>query len=286
MIPILESFGIKVNYGSVELQKALGGLSDQKLQIVFTCRDNFDEQSKNHCNNWINIQVIMYYTTIKELKSKLLEITTLELSQLIREYLEVIDVDKTRKQVYIKIKTSDNVDELGQEYKYYLMGKIDGTANTFLLDLSSTIEEYGSPFKNIEKIYRYSLPELYRSRSTKTAKDGKKTTEENLDCGMKRVMIGAFFCSLTTTKLRKKRARYRDYGRKTIGSISHPWCIFNPQKRGHGVIIKAGSSTYDRYCGKVDVGYYEFELTNSSKLLIGCKSILESFTSKIAHDIL
>ncbi|KAG2393673.1 hypothetical protein C9374_007204 [Naegleria lovaniensis] len=288
--------------------------SNNICRIYFQCRDHLkayhvdmndqDFYSNNRYDrvnesvNTIQICIHGFFKSMRDLlacpwyanKSKLEE-------EIINGSVEILDIDYSRKHVLIRLKNeltekhdSPEHDENGKQQEAILMlGKIDHSNHAFLFNVTQMSERINdgklSHFRKIENIYELSVPKILKNRCCRVGKDGKKEMKDVVtDVGIRRVLIGCFFSSMTTTAIHrycytrgKKDFRGRNY--------NIPSFICSPKERYCGVFISASGVNGERYSGVIDCGYYKFELKSWSFALPN-NNVLESFTSYFIHDII
>ena len=295
-VSILKSIGVDVKVNSLKFQdreKATIIDRNELVQISFTCRNHNDDAIC--CEDQIDritIDLVLFSSGFQEVKTSVFEFGFNHVEhKLLDKYIEILDVDHERKHVYIRIKKTINTqDENALTYSYYLMGKNDQSQHAFLLDLGEVIEGRGTPFKNIDSIYHSYCMKSVKNRYYKTGKDGKTTFDKNADCSIKRVLIGAYFISTTTTG--HPMRHYHFYTRRRCLSFKKDsdkvtYSLVTPRATNEGVTISCVNETYHHgeYGGIVSLGYYQLKLQVIHTFHVENHLLLASFRCKIVHMV-
>ncbi|KAF0983736.1 hypothetical protein FDP41_007651 [Naegleria fowleri] len=229
--------------------------------------------------------------------------------EMINESVEILDVDHSRKHVLIRLKndmsdifstkgsqqnsTTHNKDqEQHQHETILLMGKIDHSNHAFLFNVTEMAkrihDEKKSHFRKIENIYELCIPPTLKKRCCRVDKDGKKEMQDSVTkVGIRRVLIGCFFSSLTTKKIHIYGTA-RGKKDNIYGYYDHlsPTFICTPNyDMLRGMFISASGRNGQRYSGVIDCGYYNIELKSWNFALLNL-DVLGSFTSNFMHDIM
>ncbi|EFC47253.1 predicted protein [Naegleria gruberi] len=194
---------------------------------------------------------------------------------ILNKYVQIIDVDAQRKQVYFKIKTGiEKNDGTGLFERYVIIGKFDSTNYGFIFDMSNYTS---SPPKSIEKMYKDNTPNNYKKKCKASQSGGGTKYQDNKDIGIKRIGYSGFVISNTDHKLRLKRdTRCR---RDVTSERNIPLSLTTPVNKTYGLYFT--STKY--YSGKFDIGFYNFETTRRGTYETG--TTFNYYTTELTQDI-
>lgn len=311
LLLIFKSLGMKVKLQLNRLSKLDHGYENNTICIKFTCASDHMRVLNEHYMQNLNTTVKDYVKTFRcELPSVDIDLIYIDIDiysteitkslalfstvsgipieeELLNQCVEIIDVDKVKKQVLFRMKsniqTDNNSSNKEDEFQYLLMGKIDGTNHAFILKLNDR------KWKSVSSLYEYFTPQEYKNRCINIGLDGTKNCDDSSDCGIRRVLIGCFFSSLTTSSI----SRYGTFsGRKEFKNFT-PLKISEPIYRSNNLAIltefvyknpysRAPNDINYRYTGVFDVGYYKGELKNFCSVWYR-DEILENFTNSFTQ---
>ena len=272
LFDILKSFGIKHSFEYVKKhnQQSIIELHEAARYVIEWSTPPRHNRSSPFI---IKTKITHYYNSLAELP--LAQKDEEVIYDLVNRYVNILDVDKERKHVYVEVKNFtdlfvDNTDNTNH-VSYYLMGKIDDR-NCFMMNLTNIYNVDEGSLKTVK--HCHTINDIYRysnkyPKCDKMGKDGKKTCQSD-NSYIKRKAITCFITENPTRGGKKALLKYQEaYVKKEKVQLDH--------------MITSHVNCLGRRIGKLDLTYYTIELKSWSS--VSTSNIHNAHTQMISHPI-